>query len=384
MMRKWTFGRARRDERGSVLLLAAAAIVVLLGLAALVVDLGRIYVGRQRAQNVCDAAALAGAWGLATHYGNLSLAESTATQLATQSAASNNAVMPAWQVLAYGTSNPGVAITFPSGAVTDDAGRTVTLSEGDAIKTQGSVNVSYFFARIFSLTAKTVSASCTVVVRPTDQFCSDLYAPLAVSNLTIFGDGTPQHPPITFGTQVTLKTEAWQDNFIGPGNFGAVVLPGDGPGAASYRARLSGDAGTTCLSATPSLTVETKTGNMVGPTNQGLQSRLGKETDPRFTNDATAWQNWVAAYDPNTMSFPRTWRLMIVMVMMDPSAPQGGRTTVDVTGMAGFFIESSAGDGTVTGRFVQGIVSGSNVRWAFPAGDSPSSTQLIYSIRVIS
>ncbi|MCX6375308.1 MAG: hypothetical protein NTU88_04590, partial [Armatimonadetes bacterium] len=81
---------------------------------------------------------------------------------------------------------------------------------------------------------------------------------------------------------------------------------------------------------------------------------------------------------------PRTWRLMIVMVIMDPPAPVGGRTTVDVVGMAGFFIESSAGDGTVTGRFVQGIVSGSNVRWAFPAGDSPSSIQLIYSIRVIS
>jgi hypothetical protein len=286
--------------------------------------------------------------------------------------------------MATGTANPGVTISFPAGQITDAGGNIINVHEGDAVRTEGYVIVTYSFARILGLTSRQVSASSTALMDHASQFCSDLYGPLAVSNLTIFGDGTPEHPPIQFGQSVPIKVAAWQDDYIGPGNFGAVVLPGDGTGASAYRARLNGDAGSTCISNAPSLTIDTKPGNMVGPTFQGLNDRLGKETDPRFTDDATAWDNWVAAYNPQTMQFPRTWRLLILMVTVDPSVPQGGRSTVEVKGMAGFFVESAGSGDTVYGRFVQGIVSGTNVRWMFPASTSPDDTQLMYTIRVIS
>jgi Flp pilus assembly protein TadG len=54
-------GRLRRDEGGFVLVWTALFIIVLLGFAALAVDLGHSYYVGQRAQNAADAAALAGA-----------------------------------------------------------------------------------------------------------------------------------------------------------------------------------------------------------------------------------------------------------------------------------------------------------------------------------
>ena len=52
--------RLRKKQRGSVLVMTAAMLVVLVGLAALVVDLGFLYATRVQLTNMADAAALAG------------------------------------------------------------------------------------------------------------------------------------------------------------------------------------------------------------------------------------------------------------------------------------------------------------------------------------
>ena len=57
---------------------------------------------------------------------------------------------------------------------------------------------------------------------------------------------------------------------------------------------------------------------------------------------------------------------------------------VEIVGFAGFFIESIADDGSITGRFIQGIKMGEEVRWLFPTGDTPDSEQMILVIRLIS
>jgi Flp pilus assembly protein TadG len=54
----------RRDERGAVLIIAAIMLVVLLGIAALAVDLGYAYETRRQVQNSADAAALGAAQDL--------------------------------------------------------------------------------------------------------------------------------------------------------------------------------------------------------------------------------------------------------------------------------------------------------------------------------
>ena len=61
-----TRGPQRRRRAGSVLLVAMFALVVLLGCAALTIDVGMVGVRASRLQGVCDASALAGAGNLDT------------------------------------------------------------------------------------------------------------------------------------------------------------------------------------------------------------------------------------------------------------------------------------------------------------------------------
>ena len=58
-MNRWI--RNVRNERGAVLVLVAASMVVMFGFAALAVDVGNLMLVRTESQKAADAAALAGA-----------------------------------------------------------------------------------------------------------------------------------------------------------------------------------------------------------------------------------------------------------------------------------------------------------------------------------
>ena len=243
-------------KRGAVLVLVAIVLVVLIGMAALAIDLGQLYVGRQRAQNVCDASALAGVQELAIHCGNNSLADSHARQAAGDCAAGNNGVsQAAWKVLIppegadESPADEGVAVWIPTADTTveDDAGNAISVGGYEAITTKGCVHVNYGFARIFGFPGKDVLAYATAIMRWAERVCSPLFVPLAASDLTIFGDpnANPPWPPLTLdpnAPEIQLKVTSWQDNFLGAGNFGALTLPGDQPGANVFRSRLAGNA----------------------------------------------------------------------------------------------------------------------------------------------
>lgn len=78
-------GRAlwRSDERGVVAIILALLLIVLVGFAALVVDLGQIIIVRSELQNASDAGALAGVVDLV--YSGSSAAQTTAVSYSTQS-----------------------------------------------------------------------------------------------------------------------------------------------------------------------------------------------------------------------------------------------------------------------------------------------------------
>lgn len=65
-MRSLIRGEQRRDDRGAILIWVALSIVVLLGVGALTIDLGALYVEKRQLQNGADAAALAIAYNCAT------------------------------------------------------------------------------------------------------------------------------------------------------------------------------------------------------------------------------------------------------------------------------------------------------------------------------
>src|SRR6266852_5464770 len=61
MRNRREFSRKRDTERGMTLFMVAGGLVVLLGMAALAIDLASLYVARDEAQRAADAGALGGA-----------------------------------------------------------------------------------------------------------------------------------------------------------------------------------------------------------------------------------------------------------------------------------------------------------------------------------
>jgi hypothetical protein len=210
--------------------------------------------------------------------------------------------------------------------------------------------------------------------------------PLSVSEVTVFGDAT--HSPATFGQRIPLKVGRWQEAWIGPGNFGAVVLPGCGRGASAMYAGLTGQISPITIQLDQPLIIETEPGNMSGPVRDGLADRLNRETDARFAptvSDEVAWQNWLNSYDPRTGLYANTWRLAIVPVIKDVPG-NSGRVDVTVVGFAGFFIDSMSGDSlstTIYGRFIQGIVCGDRLTWVFPDGSQASLPDIMTTVKLV-
>lgn len=312
---------------------------------------------------------------------NQGKAKASMTALSVMNA--NNELLESWQVQDF-------AATFPYPTVADDAGNAVTVRDGEAIQAEGNINVDFGFARIFGFESKEISAKAIAVIQSLTNVNSPLMGPLAVSDRTIFGyDG---EPGITFGTELDLKVNTWQEGFLGPGNFGVLdtsdLAAGQqgNTGANGVRNMLAGKLeGSVDLNQDPVL-VSTQTGNIVGPVIQGMTQRLNQESSPYKSpqNDDTAWQSWLDSYDSDTGMFDATMRIMIVPVVLDTDKVVNGKKDIQIVGFAGFFIESVESDGTITGRFIQGIQIGDEIKWVFPSGDTPGSINMLQTVRLIS
>lgn len=197
-----TKGPQGQGRRGAVLPLVLFALVALLGVAALTLDIGMMEWARQRAQNIADAAALAGGQKLATTGG--------ASDAATQVVAANSA---------DGAGLSGVAITV-------DPGRSVTV--------QGTVDAPLSFAPVVGFAPRSVSGLPNTMSVPAaatvsqENLCS-LPAGSAVAPFGMIGDDpTSTDPTVAFvsallngtktlpvggyqssGTQVNLNLILW-------------------------------------------------------------------------------------------------------------------------------------------------------------------------------
>lgn len=120
-----------KKESGQAMIIAALGMVVVLGFAALVIDIGAVSVERRNLQNIADSAALGGAADLP----NASTADTTAVSIANASSVQS---------------------------------QTVTPFEGDKtrIKVTVKANVTYTFARILGFTSTEVSASAVAQKNP--------------------------------------------------------------------------------------------------------------------------------------------------------------------------------------------------------------------------
>ena len=386
-------GKVVAREDGAILVFTVLVLVVLLGMAALAIDIGQMYIAKQRAQNVCDASVLAGGQLLK---GNDETDE--AEEAAIECKDQNNDEVAPWQI-------EGFTVEFPT-TVTYDDGRTETCEVGEAIRVSGHVHVSYAFAGIFGLTGLDVPADATVILGPA-QYIYTTYAvpwaaPIAVQDLDL-GETFDVGP-----------VDSWQTGFIGPGNWLALAFGSDS-GVQDYLDRLRMESDAVPLSVGDF--VGTTTGGAVGTpdplhpnagqskTYDGLigtfrmnetvkyYGRILLEPDVRFQASSlvnadgydeyyrtgynpSAWDTWEAT--TNAQGLHPASNRIAVLPIADPGRVSGSSTDVEILGFAAFFIErvwdgiTPDSDGIVhprgdfEGRFIQAITSGSvDQGWIF-------------------
>ncbi|HYM16327.1 MAG TPA: pilus assembly protein TadG-related protein [Dehalococcoidia bacterium] len=349
-----------KRERGQVFIAAALLLPVLLGMSALAVDLGS-YAGERRSlQNSADAIALAAAQDLP---------DATAAQATAQTWATKN----------------GVSLS----------NLTVTIGGGNT-SPQVSVSITkpHAFAFIGALGVGPQNVGAKAVAAKFSPGAIGGLMPWAITQATV--DATAPGQP------VTIKYGAGGGT---TGNYGAIDI--DGNGANTYRSTIEhGAQGVVCSSAMPNCSPSScpgpncaenaqsctgpqcpsEPGNMVGPTDQGVQYRLDHTTaacssfSSVFTpngsgyNLTPACNPWSAGACPQPDNGAACSRRVIVIPIVDQFG--NGKKPVTVLGFALLWLDSSSG-GVVTGRFVNANVD----MGALTGGYDPNS--LIHFAKLI-
>lgn len=221
-----------REQKGSIAVMTALSMTVLLGCAAIVVDLGVLYLNRSQLINTVDAAALAGVQELP---GKSATAVANASDYAQQNGKQGDAV-----ATALGN---------------NDTELTVSVSR----------NVNLFFARIFNRNSQIVSATAIAAVRPLSS----------VGGAVPFGVVKQE---FEYGVTYTLKEGGGDGS---GGNYGGLGL--GGTGANTYRYNITyGYDGKLRIGQW----VSTEPGNMSGPTDSGVSYRISQ--DPGVTFETVA------------------------------------------------------------------------------------------------
>jgi hypothetical protein len=312
-MMKWV-----KDERGISLIMAAMLIVVLLGMVALAVDIGRLYVVRQFLVNSCDAAALAG---------GIELPDQAKAETKANECADANTMMTH-------------QVSFPADGMTADG--------PTKIRVDGQLIVQHTFANVLGFSSRQVGAYAVVLKTGSVSWVQGRVVPWGIPWYS--DDGTPyQH---NNGVLYTLKVGSQSDlssGLIGKtgGNFYPLALQrslGDGSsGGSVYRHDIMwGFDGTVKVGDV----TDTEPGNMVGPTRQAVSTdadSLFKRAQQSPWADDT-WDN----YDYGNS------RIVIVPII----SPLGnGRTGVTILGFASFFVQSCTGQ-EVKGYFLDYTIPG--------------------------
>lgn len=227
--------RIARDERGAVVVMTALFMTVLLAFAALVVDVGYLYLEKSKLRAAVDAAALAGVQELP---GSPTAAQTTAKAYAAMN----------------GAAQDGVTVEILNG------------SRG--LRVSAAKDVNLFFARIFGADHIRVSASAAAEIGTVS----------GMRGLAPFG---VVKQDFVYGGQYYLKYGPGQGVGSHHGNFGALAL--GGRGAANYRKNImEGYEG----KLTVGQWVDTEPGNMSGPTVDGVDYRISSCTHvPECTFD---------------------------------------------------------------------------------------------------
>jgi hypothetical protein len=248
----------RRQQRGVVAVLVAVGLLALLVMVGLAIDTGHLVLNKSRLQSTVDAAALA------------------AAKVLDQTESEPQATVAARGVFDLNAANqPELSRVLSGAAINVQYSKTLNpFAPGTTPPHYVRVRADNFsmwtsFTALLGFDELTTGASA--VAGPSapigaPEVC-DLVPMLVCADMAAGAAGDWGYT----GDNVTLlKLASNAPSGVGPGNFQLIELGGSG--ASVVRQRLAGGFDQ-CIDATGNVT--TKTGNNVGPTTQGLNTRFG-------------------------------------------------------------------------------------------------------------
>ena len=339
--------KRNRREQGMTVAMLAVFIVGLFGMAALAIDLGILYTARTSAQHAADAAALAGAMTFTSPGVVAQPAAATDAAIAT---AGTNLVLG--QAVVISAAN--VNVDIPNRLVTV----TVPLTGGSGIAT--------YFARVFSVQGAGGMQRVDVVVQASAEAAlsaggSQCVKPLFVPNTilsastscatgqTVFT--TPASAancgdPGTLTPYASTQVATHGVFTLKPGNPQQALTPSQfyaldfGAGANDYRCTLGSCMNDCGIADTVKCGDDypVKTGNMIGPTRQGVDDLIGTTKD-----------TWVAVgqYQDPSMNIWDTSAQLVLAPVWDNCCqtinPGTNGQTAKVVGFMTLFIDGMKG-----------------------------------------
>jgi Putative Flp pilus-assembly TadE/G-like len=382
----------RPSDRGVSIVMIAVGMVFVLGMAGLGVDLASLYVGRSQAQRAADAGALAGAQALVTEGCTSSVGPDISQNC--MDIARRRAVAVTNSNLIAGIS-PGINdsdVTFPSTSTTDPQIKVVAARD-----TSHTNAMPTFFVKIFGIKSANVSASAKAEAFNPSGTSGNVGAqcikPWLLPNCDQMHTTSPTNPncpgysyfidPTTndienkglapTGVQGELITIKPGDPNSGataaPSKFWPVFLPagsvasecpacanggaGGGSGSGSlYRQNIECCNRNTITCGTN--LVQPITGNMVGPTEQGVDCLIhqsGTKSSPVGMDifSPAGWTIIAGTSNPYGLTGPITTSDSIVTIpiydgtTLCPGSSCPSTVTVDIKGFLQLFVEYEDG-----------------------------------------
>lgn len=349
--------RARPGRRGGTLVLVAAVITVLVGCAALAVDLARAYAARAQLRTLADAAALSAATDLARQ-ASQGDAVTRALQLRSGNRVAGTELGDAG--MGAGDVVPGTW-DFATGAFVP-----TPWAGAAAVRVTARVALSWTFGRLFGTTGRTLTATGIAALgSPRWRRCltpwavpygnllvtlgrpaTDTAYRLTAADVAVLRD---LRLPIVF--KVSSATQNQGGATVGgsaiSGNYFAVRLPpvryADGSagspqgGGSLYRDRLST---TTCTgndrTAGTGDWLDLESGNMTGPTQQGVQALCGAVGSTFTCNAPVALPVWNARNGSSASAWVQVLYVgAFVVTRYDQGTVTGYLTALAADGQAG-------------------------------------------------
>ena len=287
-------------RRGSVLVVAALSLGLLLAAGALAVDYGYAVLMRERLQRAVDAAALCGA-----------------------------------MELAMGRSNTAAARAVELGNTNLSADYSVSFPEGNRCHVDGTCSIRTFFAAFAGRDSMTVRARAEAIASPVSE----------VQGLRPFAI-VPPEGGFVYGVTYTIKYGPGDETNTYHGNFNAVALDPEDKGAKDYLENIKYGSDRWIRIGSDITTdddwIYTEPGNMAGPTREGVNYLVGQDT-----------HDW--AYYQSMAGIELSSRLITIPII-ESMADINGRELVHVIGFARVFLENAVGTGNdvdVYARFVK-------------------------------